>query len=124
MNYSSERKCKILIIDDNRGISFVMKKALELKNYEVTAIDALKNLNLIEKINPDLILLDISLKETDGRDISKLLKDTPSTKYIPIIIVTAHSNASALAKEARADGYVSKPFDLENLFKTVENHIQ
>ena len=117
MNTVAAKRKKVLVIDDNSGILFVMRQALELKDYEVHTSDTFDGVEQIEKSAPDLIYLDISLVGYDGRKVTQELKGDERTKKIPIIILTAYPNAGELAKEAGADDYLSKPFDLENLWK-------
>lgn len=117
MKTSKSARKKILVIDDNSGILFVMKKALELKGYDVHLSDTFSGVEDVKKIFPDLIYLDISLAGQDGREVAKKLKGDDRTKNIPIVILTAYPNANELAKEAGANDYLSKPFELENLWK-------
>ena len=113
---------KVLVIDDNPGILFVMRKALELKGYEVHTSDKFTGVDAVQKIAPDLMYLDISLMGKDGREVSRELKGDERTKHIPIIILTAYPNADELAKESGADGYLSKPFELADLWAMTAKH--
>ena len=113
---------KILVIDDNAGILFVMKQALALKGYEVHTSETFTGVAGILDVAPDLIYLDISLVGQDGREISQEIKHDERTKDIPIIILTAYPNANELAKEARADSYLPKPFDLKDLWAITKKY--
>ena len=110
-------KKKILIIDDNAGILFVMRQALEMKGYAVQVSKTFTGISTIAKDSPDLIYLDVSLLGKDGRDVSRELKRSESTKNIPIVILTAHVNAQELSNEAGANSFLSKPFELTQLWK-------
>lgn len=114
---------KILIIDDNSGILFVMQQALEMKGYDVYISETFAGVAAIEKSAPDLIYLDVSLLGKDGREVSRELKKNDGTKDIPIIMLTAHLNADELAKEAGANSYLPKPFDLANLWEKTAAYI-
>ncbi len=116
MSTPTTPKKKVLVIDDNAGILFVMQKALDLKNYDVHISETFVGVEGVEKIGPDLIYLDVSLVGKDGRDVSKELKIDERTKNIPIVILTAYPNADELAEEAKADDYLSKPFELADLW--------
>ncbi len=117
MNTQNIIKKKILVIDDNVGILFVMQKALQLKGYEVYISETFNGVEAMEKMAPDALYLDISLVGMDGREVAQELKADARTKSIPIIIVTAYPNARELAKEAGADDFLSKPFELAELWK-------
>jgi CheY-like chemotaxis protein len=110
-------KKKVLVIDDSIAMAFIMKKALELKDYEVRTEETFMGLESIKKEIPNLIFLDVSLAGKDGRDVARELKQNVDTKDIPIVMLTAYLNASQLAEEAGADGYLSKPFGLVNLWE-------
>ena len=113
---------KILVIDDNAGILFVMKQALALKGYEVHTSETFTGVAGIVALTPDLIYLDISLVGQDGREISQEIKHDERTKNIPIIILTAYPNADELANEAGADSYLPKPFDLKDLWAMTKKY--
>lgn len=117
-------RAKVLVIDDNSGILFVMRKALELKGYEVHTSDTFTGIDAVEKIAPDLMYLDISLVGKDGRDVAQELKGHERTKHVPIVILTAYPNADELAKEAGADGFLPKPFELADLWEMTAKYTQ
>ena len=114
---TEDRKKKVLVIDDNAGILFVLQQALELKQYEVHTAEAFAGIEAIERIAPDLICLDVSLIGQDGRDVARELKADIRTKHIPIIILTAYPNAGDMAAEAGANDFLSKPFELKLLWE-------
>ncbi|MEX2014257.1 MAG: response regulator [Parcubacteria group bacterium] len=116
-------KKKLLIIDDNPGILFIMQEALELKGYDVSVAEKFAGIERVRKGAPDLIYLDISLIGQDGREIARELKHDKRTKHVPIIILTAHPHASRLAREAGADSFLSKPFELEHLWEMTAKYV-
>lgn len=122
MNNSNIKK-KILVIDDNQGILFSTKEALRLKDYDVYTSETFVGVDAIIKIMPDLIYLDISLVGQDGRVVAQELKGNERTRHIPIVILTAYPNAVEIAKEAGADDYLSKPFELSGLLEMTAKHI-
>jgi two-component system phosphate regulon response regulator PhoB len=117
---------KILVIEDDRDIRETITYALEESMFEVVASEDSKILQSIDKIKPDLILLDNWLtdwkSDANGQQISKELKTNPDTKHIPIIIVSAVSNIQEIADAGKADGFLRKPFDLNDLIAVVNKH--
>jgi CheY-like chemotaxis protein len=71
---------------------------------------------------PDLILLDIWMAGIDGREICKHLKNQSLTKYIPIILISANSDTEEIAKQAGADDFICKPFDMDNFLQKVAKY--
>lgn len=116
----------VWIIDDDRGILEVTQIVLQEAGFNVLALDSQDALNmqLEKKVLPDMILLDILISGADGRDISKKLKSNPSTQQIPVIMMSADTNIEEKCKEAKADGFIKKPFDIDQLEKTVKKYTQ
>jgi DNA-binding response OmpR family regulator len=111
-------KEKILIIEDDKNISKLVKYNLEKAGYECTATatgeDALK---ILEKSNVDLIILDIMLPKMDGFETCKQIKQNEKISRIPIIMLTAKGEEidRVIGLELGADDYVVKPFSPREL---------
>ena len=113
---------KILIVDDNPDILQVMHLLLGGRGFSVeVTTDGNQTLSKIKSFEPDVIFLDVFLSGMDGRDICKQLKDSPDTKHIPIILFSANKIKSSSVTEAKADAFVSKPFDIQDLLLTIES---
>src|ERR1700744_6189215 len=119
---------KIMVIEDDTDIRETIVYALEDEGYEVIASDNARILKQLDKHKPDLILLDNWLSDwksdANGQQLSKQLKSDPATKNIPVIIVSAIRNLPEVAKEALADGYLKKPFDLVDLTAMAKKFIK
>ncbi len=115
---------KILVIDDDPGISEALELILIEEGYDVQTVD---NGEYIYEMNdgnlPDLILLDLLLSGIDGREVVKKLKSEDLTKNIPVIMMSAHPKADKSVKDAGADDFIPKPFDLNELVKRIKKHL-
>ncbi|MDO8674854.1 MAG: response regulator transcription factor [Candidatus Omnitrophota bacterium] len=106
-------KKKILIVEDDRDISELVRYNLEREGYDVSALfeggDAFDH---ALKRKPDVIILDLMLPGTDGMEICRLLKNEDKTKNIPIIMLTAKGEESdvVIGLQMGADDYITKPF--------------
>ena len=106
-------KKKILIVEDDRDISELVRYNLEREGYDVSALfeggDAFDH---ALKRKPDLIVLDLMLPGTDGMEICRLLKSEEGTKNIPVIMLTAKGEESdvVVGLQMGADDYITKPF--------------
>ncbi len=113
-----------MLIEDDADIRETMQYALEEQNYEVITSEDARILKSLDRYNPDLILLDNWLSDwksdANGEQISKELKSNPATSHIPVVIVSAVSNVKEIAEAGMADGYLHKPFDLQDLLVMVE----
>ena len=107
-------KKKILVIDDEEHILELLKINLEFSGYDTYAYDTGKDvLEIIEKTNPDLILLDLMLPEIDGIEICNKIK---------LLILSAKSDEidKILCLEIGADDYITKPFSLRELLARIK----
>ncbi len=111
---------KILIVDDDEGILDALTLILEEYGYTIaTAITDKEVYSRAKSFAPDLILLDILLSGSDGRDICKNLKENPFTQKIPIIMVSAHPTAEKDTRECKPDAFLAKPFETSQLLALV-----
>lgn len=118
---------KILVIEDEKDIRDTITYALEEYKYEVVSSEDAGILKSLDKIKPDLIMLDNWLTEwtsdANGQQISRDLKNDPKTAHIPIILISAMSNVKELATAGQADAYLQKPFDLADLVEIVNRFV-
>jgi CheY-like chemotaxis protein len=117
---------RILVVDDNPTNLKLASEVLESEGYTVLrAGDAESAQELIRSGRPDLILMDIALPGMDGLTLTRILKETPSTRDIVIIALTAFAMKSdaASAREAGCDGYITKPIDTRQLPREVAAYL-
>jgi DNA-binding response OmpR family regulator len=113
----------IFVVDDDDYIQESMKLILESEGYQVeTASDGQMLSKHLEKITPDMIILDYRLPGENGTEIATHLKANILTKNIPLILVSSHDVAS-LAKKTGFTDFFEKPFDIETLVSTVQRHL-
>ncbi|MDJ1177544.1 response regulator [Roseofilum sp. BLCC_M91] len=113
----------ILMIDDEMDIREIARISLEkLRGWQVTATESgYEGVELAEKHQPDVILLDVMMPDIDGKETLKLLKANPNTRHIPVIWLTAqvqntHRKSAALGVIA----VLIKPFDPLELPNQIE----
>jgi len=112
---------KILVMDDDRDILDAMKMVLEFNGYKV---ETYSNDQHIDYSNlPDLFLVDIWMSGLSGSDVCKKLKRDVNTRNIPVIIFSANRNVREISEECNADGYIAKPFNLNQLLSIIGNHL-
>jgi two-component system, cell cycle response regulator DivK len=116
---------KILIVEDVEMNRDLLVQLLE-DDYElVEATDGKQGLEMAAQERPDLILLDISLPEMDGWEVTRRIRADEELKQIPIIAVTAHAMAGDEEKAYAqgCNGYLSKPIDEDELWAKVEKQL-
>ena len=113
---------RVLVVDDEEQIRELLANFLAGEGYEVIlASNGKKAIELVEREDPQLILLDVKMPYTDGIEVCKRLKAEKKTGLIPVIVMTALSDRKTEAVEARADDFVDKPFDLAELSVRVKS---
>lgn len=116
-------KC-ILICDDDEGILDVTSMVLESNGYRVIPIiNSLKVLETVRKENPDLIILDLWMPGINGEQLVEALKGNAETRDMPIIIISASRDGSAIAKQSGANDFLEKPFDIDMLTERVKQYV-
>jgi DNA-binding response OmpR family regulator len=114
---------KILIVDDEVHLARIIQFTLEHEGFEViTAFDGEEALSAANEHHPDLIILDLMLPAIDGYRVCNMLKDREEFASVPIMILSARDLANERIEEpVRADHFMSKPFNTENLLDTVSD---
>ena len=115
-------KKKILIIDDQGALKFVVKFDLEKAGFSVvTAGDGKQGIEVAREEKPDLIILDVVMPVMDGFEACRRLKNMEETKDIPIMFLTAKAKEEEMRKglEYGAADYMLKPFNFKDLFKKI-----
>ena len=113
-------KINILLVEDERGISKIMKSYLENDGYNVfQAFDGKSALDVFENEDIDLILLDLMIPEISGED---LIKEIRNKSNVPVIMVTAKVNEDDIINGLKlgADDYVTKPFSPKELMQRIK----
>lgn len=116
---------KILIVEDEKGISDFLKQGLEEESYEIiVASDGLSGLDLAVTNKPDLILLDWMLPKMSGIDVCKEFRKTDSKT--PIIFLTAKDTIQETIEglKSGANDYIKKPFSFEELLERIKIHFR
>ena len=116
---------KILVVDDERDIRDVLSSFLEEKGYEVIlASNGEEALELVERVNPQVILLDVNMPGIDGIETCRRLKAAEKSRSIPIIMITAFQDREIEAYLEGADDFVVKPFNMVEISFRVESMLR
>ncbi|HEX6480465.1 MAG TPA: response regulator [Ktedonobacteraceae bacterium] len=115
---------RILIVDDEPDILEFLQVILEEEGYAVITSDKGEYLEQLHNGGlPHLILVDVLLSGKDGRQIVKYLKSQQETKHIPIIMFSAHPSAEETARQAGAEDFLAKPFEIDVLLAKIAHYL-
>jgi len=113
---------RILAVEDDPDILFIVEQILNEEGYEVyTSEDGKDITNHVNHVKPDLILLDIRLPAGDGRQLCKDIRNTNVS--VPIILMSAHINYSEGFSNVCANDFIAKPFDITELLERIEKQL-
>ena len=116
----------IMVVDDTPENILVLQRALDGIGYNISvALDGEMALELIPKLKPDLILLDVMMPKVDGFEVCRRLKKDPELKDIPVIFITAKVTPKDVLEgfELGAVDYTTKPFNLKEVCARVKTHL-
>jgi CheY-like chemotaxis protein len=114
---------KVLLVDDEDSLRKVMKDLLERDGYVVTeARDGVQALDQVDRVGPDIIVLDLNLPGLDGYGVLSHLRSRPATANIPVIVLTAKGDEDNEVRvfELGADDFLTKPFRARALSARLE----
>ena len=121
-------KKKVLVADDDRSVTELIKSSLESKGYDVViTFDGKEALEIAKIYKPDLAILDVLMPEMDGMRVASYLKLDTDTRDIPIIILTGFvdkENEAQVQGSMRSAKFMAKPFNIKDLIVMVENTIK
>lgn len=122
----SSKKLSIMIVEDNIEIQKLLKEVFQEKYKVYTADHGRDAVAKLKKNIPDIIVSDIMMPLMNGIELCNYIKQDENLNYIPIILLTAKTqvNDKLIGLESGADAYITKPFNIEELTKTVENIIE
>ena len=118
----------VLVLDDEQAYTKVMSMVLDEYGFDPVPANSAKDAwELLSKVTPDLVLLDVMMPEIDGITFLGELRSNAEFRAVPVLVVTAYTETREKALQAGASGYLKKPFSAQQLrnsigeFLSVEN---
>jgi two-component system cell cycle response regulator DivK len=125
--FNDENRAKILYVEDDLNNRTLIRRILGAEGYTVyDAANAANALEILKKLKPDLILMDINLPEMDGYTLTAQIRSLPNMGTVPIIALTANvmKGDRERSLEAGCDGYIQKPVDIDTIAAQVERFLK
>ena len=117
---------RILVVDDVPANVKLLEARLSAEYFDVlTASNGAEALDLVRKLRPDLILMDIQLPQVSGLEVTRWIKDDPELRAIPVVAVTAFAmkGDEERIREGGCEAYLSKPISVGKFIETVRRFI-
>jgi DNA-binding response OmpR family regulator len=115
---------KILVVDDESDILFLLKSLFSIKGFDVrVTLTCDEGLDIFYSFKPDLVLLDVNVGTSDGRIMCRTIKAQADYLHIPVILISANLQGLLTYADYGADAYVEKPFKLPQLLTKVQSYL-
>lgn len=117
-----KRAVRVLVVDDDEAIRHAITEALTAEGYTVHSVaGGAEAIAIAQREQPGLILLDVNMPRVDGWEVLDELRATAGPQT-PVVVMTAGYEAQDRALASGAQGYLAKPFELDDLFSAVDAH--
>jgi len=115
---------KVLVVDDDIDLLDMVTLVLQTQGMNVFSLNDHEDFfTVLSNFQPDLVVLDIYLRDADGRELCKQLKDSNEFSRIPVLLYSAgHISASSI-EDSRANDFLQKPFDISMLLKRIRQQV-
>src|SRR5688572_25646221 len=127
LDWTNVSSWKVLVVDDEMDNLEVLVESLEYYGLNVTsANNGAEALALLQTIQPNLILLDLSMHQMDGWEAKTRIKSNPATSHIPVLALSAHAMPGdpERAIDAGFDGYLTKPLSIPTLMDDLRKALE
>ena len=115
---------RIFLLEDDQAIREIIEIILENEDYEVLGFENVKALMTKDFSSPpDLFLLDVMLPDGSGIEVCSQLKALETTSKVPVLMMSAHATLKSIDKGCNSDGFLPKPFDINQLVSFVQYQI-
>lgn len=116
---------KVFILEDNEDIAFVLDMFLSVEGFDVETFDRVSAFNnaFPTKV-PDLYLLDVMLPDGNGWNVCNKIKADLHTETVPVLMMSAHTDERNTLNSCSANGFISKPFDLNHVLQDIRQHLK
>jgi signal transduction histidine kinase/serine phosphatase RsbU (regulator of sigma subunit) len=119
--YGQEELARLLVVEDNPDMRDFLVSLLSPHYLVLTAVNGIEGLEKARNLKPDIIISDVMMPEMNGYDMTRHVKDDPSIRTTPVLLLTAKADISQKIEglEYGADDYLTKPFNSRELFARV-----
>ncbi|TQV88814.1 hybrid sensor histidine kinase/response regulator transcription factor [Aliikangiella coralliicola] len=125
-NVTNDKRSSVLVIEDNQDMRHYIVESIKNDYRVLTAKNGEEGIMIATSEIPDIIISDVMMPKMDGYQVTKRLREQDSTNHIPIILLTARGDRESRLKgwSEKADEYLTKPFDTQELLIRVENLLE
>ena len=116
----------VLIVEDNELNMKLFRDLLEAHGYQTSGTsNGVEALDLVRKLRPDLVLMDIQLPQVSGLEVTRWIKDDPELRMIPVVAVTAFAmkGDEERIREGGCEAYLSKPISVGKFIETIRHFL-
>jgi two-component system alkaline phosphatase synthesis response regulator PhoP len=120
----SRSRPRVVVVDDDHNLLNLLKEFLVLSGFDAVGLPGIASISEIAQEAPNLVLLDVHMPGLSGKEVLRRVRDDTQMKDVPVILITAFQKSLDETSVAMADGVVEKPFDLDQLVKTISRNLR
>jgi len=113
----------ILIVEDDDATAELLSDLLHAEGYDVETLSAPRTVDDVRRLRPDLILLDLVFPDLKGEDLLRDVRSDHELHELPVVLLSAVPHLADMAARLPVQGYVSKPFELDELLQVIGSQI-
>lgn len=121
---TQKKAATLMLVDDDKDLLWLMSQALKRRGFTVKAFDHAPSMAQVMEVRPSVIFLDVEIGSENGEDVCEKIKGEPGSSVVPVILVSSYPKEKLRETALRcgADGYLTKPFDLERMSQLAHHY--
>lgn len=115
-----------MLVDDDQDLLWLLRRVLIKQGLNVKSFSSAPSVAMVKEIHPAVLFLDVEIGQESGEEVCGKIKKSAIATQIPVILISSHAKDKlrATAKRCRADGYLTKPFDMQGMAKLAKLYVQ
>ncbi len=120
-----ESAATIMVVDDDKDLLWLLQRVLVKQGLDVKSFSSAPSMDVVKEIHPAVLFLDVEIGAESGEEVCDRIKRSQAVPHLPVILISSYAKESLRerAKRCGADGYLTKPFDLQGMARLAKLYI-
>ena len=120
-----ESPATIMVVDDDKDLLWLLKRVLVKQGLDVQSFASAPTVEMVNAIHPAVLFLDVEIGAESGEEVCDRIKRSMAVPHIPVILISSYAKESLRerAKRCGADGYLTKPFDMQGMARLAKLYV-
>ena len=114
-----------MVVDDDKDLLWLLKRVLVKQGLDVKSFASAPTVEMVNAIHPAVLFLDVEIGSESGEEVCDRIKRSMAVPHIPVILISSYAKESLRerAKRCGADGYLTKPFDMQGMARLAKLYV-